>query len=368
MKIKRVLQVTGSTNRGGAETMIMNLYRKLDRTKFQFDFVVFGEKGDFDEEIQDLGGTVHYIRTKYMLKREFLLWKILKNNKEYQIIHCHTNFSNAFHILVASFCGVKMRVSHSHNTSDFSRNIMIRYFYHSISKFIINLFSTHFLACGIEASKFLFYKNKKVLILPNSVDVELLSNIGILNRNYINNLNVNFKDCIKIIQVGRFVTEKNYIHSLQIANELKSRNIRFKFFIVGRGELELDLRETVKEFDLENYVIFMGVRNDVPYLMAGSDVMIMPSFYEGFPVVLVEAQAVGLKCLISNLISSEVELNIGLIKFLDLKEGISKWADELLTITAQKNKNKEDWKTEKIKEQGFDTKENIKYLENFYMN
>ncbi len=365
--MKRILQITGSMNRGGAETMIMNLYRKINRVKFQFDFVVFGDKGDFDEEIFTLGGKIYYLKTNSTIKRMYLLWKLLRENKEYQIIHCHTNFSNAFHIISAMLSGVKMRVAHSHNTSDFSRNIVVSYFYQPISKFIINRFSTHFMACGEAASKFLFYKNKKVIVLPNSVDVNLLADIGISNKNYINRLYENINDHIKIIQVGRHVPEKNYIHSIKIAQELKKRNIKFKFFIVGRGELDYNLKKIVKNLGLEKDIIFLGVRGDVPHLMAGSDIMLMPSLYEGFPVVLVEAQAIGLKCLISTSISKEVDLNVGLVKFLDLKENIGKWTDELISSIIVQEEDI-DLRVHKIKEEGFDIGSNAVFLEKFYLN
>jgi glycosyltransferase EpsF len=363
--MKKILHITGSMNRAGAETMLMNLYREIDKTKYQFDFVVFTDKkNDYEDEVISLGGKIHKINESSPLKRFNALKILLKSNNDYQIVHCHTNFSNALHLLAAKFANVKKRIAHSHNTVDKSHNKIIRFFYHSISKFIINNIATHFASCGQGASDLLFYKNKKVLLIPNSVDVISLSNYENTHKNYVNE-KFNIDDnVLKLIQVGRLQNEKNHEFTIEIANLLKSSGVNFKMFFLGVGELENMLKNKVSELNLVKEVLFLGMRSDVPEFMAGSDIMLMPSLYEGFPVVLVESQAVGIPSLISNSISREVDLSVGKIFF----EEITKpqiWVNQITNLINFKKKTIKE-RTKMLTNKGFDIKGNAKFLLEFY--
>lgn len=363
--LKRVLQVTGSMNRAGAETMIMNLYREIDHSSYQFDFVVFSNiKADFEDEIISKGGKIHKINETNPFKRHIALKKLLKNNQEYQIIHCHTNFSNALHLLAAKFANVKKRIAHSHSTTDKSHNKFVRLFYHSISRFIINSTATHFVSCGQKASELLFYKSKNILVLPNSVSIKKISSIENCHKNYVNDMFDLKEDVIKIIQVGRLQSEKNHQFSIEIANRLKIAKVNFKMFFLGVGELEDKLKNKVNEYNLEQEVLFVGIRSDVPEFMAGSDIMLMPSLYEGFPVVLVESQTIGIPSLISNTISEEVDLNVNSVYFEEISEAET-WSKRLLEIINSKKINKQK-RIEIITNKGFDSKANAELLLEFY--
>ena len=364
--MKRILQILGSTNRAGAETMIMNLYREIDRKKYQFDFLVFSDSGgDYNSEIESLGGKVHRIKSSNPLKRMFLLKKFLISNNQYQIVHCHTNFSNAFHLLAAKKAGVKMRIAHSHNTTDKSRNKLISFFYHRISRRIINYAATNFVSCGEKASNLLFPGQDKVLIIPNSVDIDHHAKVSLENKNYLTQTFKISNDCLKLIQVGRMQSEKNHRFSIEIAYALKHKNINFKMFFVGTGELMNELITRVKNLNLEHHIVFLGLRSDVIQLMAGADIMLMPSLYEGFPVVLVESQAVGLPALISDTISEEVDLKVNCIFFESLQAPINNWIQKITTIQgASRMDNNQRKKI--LKNQGFDTKNNANKLIKFY--
>ncbi|MFC4739518.1 glycosyltransferase [Flavobacterium ponti] len=363
--MKRILHITGSMNRAGAETMLMNLYREIDRTEYQFDFVVFtNKKTDYEDEIISLGGRIYKINESNPLKRFKALKHLFITNEDYQIVHCHTNFSNALHLLAAKFAKVKKRIAHSHNTVDKSHNKTIRFFYHSISKFIINNVATHFVSCGQEASDLLFYKNKKVLLIPNSVDVTSLSNFENTHKNYVNEMFNLESTVLKLIQVGRFQNEKNHEFTIEIANLLKSKGVNFKMFFLGVGELEHILKNKVSELNLEKEVVFLGIRSDVPEFMAGSDILLMPSLYEGFPVVLVESQAVGIPSLISDLISREVDLGVGKIFFEDITKP-QIWVDQINNVMNSKKISTID-RLDIITKKGFDTKSNVQFLLEFY--
>ena len=151
------------------------------------------------------------------------------------------------------------------------------------------------------------------------------------SREYWTTINSEVKN-IKIIQVGRLSEVKNHLFSLDIARQLRDKGVKFTFFIVGQGPRECLIQEKIQEYKLEKNVFMLGVRSDVPQLMAGADVMLMPSLHEGFPVVLVESQAVGLKSLISDRIAREVDLNLNLVNFLSLNN-VNSW---LNAVTKQK--------------------------------
>lgn len=224
--MKRILHITGTMDRAGAETMIMNLYRAIDRSKFQFDFLSFSnKKGDFDDEIESLGGKIYRITEKNPFKRMKLTTKLLKQNKQWETVHCHTLFSNGFHIYAAYQAGVKQRISHAHNTSDLSKSKWIATLYHFISRKIQKKYSTDFVACGIAAGQFLFPNKKNVLIIPNSIDTQSFANIAERNQMYLKN-EFNLDSNTKVIlQLGRLTRVKNHKFSFEILNELK----KYKF-------------------------------------------------------------------------------------------------------------------------------------------
>lgn len=361
--MKRILHIVGTMDRAGAETMVMNLYRAIDKTKFQFDFVYFTNKHcDYDDEITSLGGKIYRVVASNPIKRMLLMRNVFKTNN-YQIIHSHTNFSSAFHIMAGVMAGVKVRITHSHSTSDLSKSALVRLLYHNVSKIVINIFSSRFLSCGKEASKLLFYNYKKAIVIPNSVDVNLLNEIGKSGKNYLNNEFGMNSDVIKIIQVGRLANEKNHLFSIDIAKQLKEDNVEFKMFFIGRGELNDDLQHKVAINGLSEDILFLDVRDDIPFLMAAADILLMPSLYEGFPVVLVEAQAVGIRCLVSDTVAAEVDLHVGLIEFLSL-DNLSDWTKN---ITANQNIDFAE-RVLHIKKQGFDIKTNVKLIETVYEN
>jgi len=362
----QILQVTGNMNRGGAETMILNLYREIDRSQCQFDFIVFSElKGDYDDEIIKLGGQIHVIKASNSIRRMLALKHFLLQNPQYQIIHCHTNFSNAFHLFAAKQAGVRMRIAHSHNTIDHSRNKLVSFFYHRISKYIINRAATNFLSCGVKASNLLFPSQKDVLVIPNSIDVYNYADISLNQKNYIKYKFKHLNAKIKINQIERMQTEKNYKFSIEIAKELKIQGVNFIMFFIGRGELKDALTELISRYNLENQIIFLGLRSDIAQLVAGADIMLMPSLYEGFPVVLVESQAAGLPALISDTISSEVDLGVNSIFFESLKETPEKWVNQIVNITMIPKISIHE-RSRILIDKGFDTKINAKKLIKFY--
>lgn len=363
--MQRILHIVGIMNRAGAETMIMNLYRSIDRNRYQFDFIVFSEEqGDYDSEIRNLGGEIFPIIEKNPIKRMFLLKNFLLKNKKYKIVHSHTLLSTSFHLLAAKFAGVKFRIAHGHSTNSISSG-MISYIYEKFSKIIIQKYSTHQIACGTKVSKYLFSGLDNVILLPNSIDTNRFAKIGETNKTYLNDEFKIDDSFLKIIQIGRIERVKNFPLSIEIAEELKKRKIKFRMFFVGQGTLSTNIQSEIEKKDLLGYVHLLGLRTDIPQLMAGADIMLMPSLYEGFPVVLVESQAVGLKALISDKISDEVDLNVGLISFESIENRSSKWIEKILFINQEEIMKKEE-RLNILQKKGFDINSSVYIVSDLY--
>lgn len=357
-------------NKAGAETMLMNLYRNLDKSQFQFDFVVFKNiKGDFDEEIKSLGGKIIYIPGNNFFDRTKSLKKFILDNK-YKVIHSHTLLSTAFHIYAAYRANIPFRIVHAHSTYDKSAKTLKGKVYQSFAKFLIRKFSTNLIACSYAASDFLYGNNppSKPKILYNSIDLDVFESALSSNDDYLNEKFGISNSVFKIVQVGRLENVKNPYFSIQLAKELLDRGIDFKMIFVGQGSLLEDVKQQTVNMGLSDYITFAGLRSDIPEIMSDADLMIMPSLYEGFPVVLVESQAMGLPALISKNISAEVDLGLGLIDFLKLDKNL--WLERIIYhINHKFNTNKKQNKSERLRvlrEKGFDVKNSCRDLESLY--
>lgn len=357
--MRRVLHIIGKMDRAGAETMLMNLYRSIDRSKFQFDFVTFTtEKGDYDEEILSLGGKIIPIVAKDSVGRMVELYRFLKIHPEYKIVHSHVLLNNAFQLTAASLAGVKMRISHSHNTSNGGKGAIVSA-YEKLAKKTINRLATHKIACGSEASTYLYGDDDNVIILPNAVDVKAIQKtVNESRKNSPFDSNV-----INIIQVARFMPVKNHAFVLDIAAALQAKQTNFVIHLVGDGQLRTQIEEQVTNRKLTDHIKFWGLRTDVIELMANADLMILPSLHEGFPVVLVESQAAGLSSLVSDTVAKEVDLGLGLVEFLPI-DNAELWAERIKNFVKLNLSDEKIFKT--LSHQGFDIHQNVIELQKLY--
>lgn len=361
MKPIRVLHIIGKMDRAGAETMLMNLYRNIDRSKVQFDFITFtNDKGDYDDEILALGGNIIPIIANNSLGRMTKLYLFLKSHPEYQTIHSHVLLNNAFHLAAASLAGVNIRISHSHNTSNGGSNTLAKT-YEILAKLAINKLATHKIACGYEAGQYLYNDDKNVLILPNAVDVREIHRIVEVSHESPNELFD--KNKLNIIHVARFMPVKNHAFILDIAEALIEEQAKFVIYLVGDGPLRTYIEQQIQVRNLGEYINLLGLRSNVVEFMANADVMILPSLHEGFPVVLVESQAVGVSTLVADTVSQEVDLGLNLIKFVPL-DNAREWALRILKLDKEIISNEEI--LEKLSNLGFDVSQNSRALEKIY--
>ncbi len=370
---KRILEVISRPHLGGIETMIMNVYRQIDYDKVQFDFTNHSsEKGNYEDEIISLGGKIHYIkpiREIGVLKYILQIKKLIKDNN-YKIVHSHISINNSFVLLGAFLGGAKIRISHAHTTSTEKPDTFKYNFVISIMKKINKIFANKYCACGTEAAKFLYGKKAvekgKVTIINNAIDIDKFKKCFNKKKEYRKKYNLP-QDKIIIGHVGRFVGNvKNHQFILNIALEMKKQKLdNYYFVLVGDGE-EIDkYKNFVNENKLNDMVLFYGTSLAIQELFATFDYFILPSLYEGFPVTIVESQAVGINTIISNTITKEVDLGIGLVRFLEINiDDIEDWIKEF--IKKSKKIEKYDIIENALKEKGFDINMNVKAFYKLY--
>lgn len=325
----RVLQIIGSMDVGGAETMIMNIYRKIDRSKVQFDFMVSVEKDCFyDNEINQLGGNIYHTVTKstHPIKFSKDLWKLIKQN-QYAIVHIHSsNAMAAIPLTISKLAGVEDRIVHSHNSKD-SGNIRL----HNVMIHVVNIMATRKFSCSDLASKWMYGdKYNEAIIINNPIDCHLFLHNEKLREKMRNSLGL--KNEKTYIHVGRFSRQKNHNYLIDIFEEIHKQDPDSVLLLVGIGELQSKIKEKVYELNLNKSVQFMGIRSDVYNVLQACDCFLFPSLFEGLPLTLVEAQAAGLRCYISDVITKQVDIT-DLIKRISLKKPPKQWTEIILNDT-----------------------------------
>ncbi|WP_271397036.1 glycosyltransferase family 1 protein [Salinicoccus roseus] len=370
-EVPRILHITGTMNRGGAETMLMNLYREIDKTKVQFDFLSYSEKkGDYDQEIKDMGGKVIY--TPSPKKTGFIQY--LKNFKNindrygpYYGIHAHTLFNSGIPLTCAWLLGIDSRICHAHSTSNSNKKGYSYKIYTILMKMMIKVSATKKIACSYEAGAYLFGQNFKKFgnILPNAIRMEEFSSVNASEvRSLKNEIGCENEELL-IGNVGSFRIAKNHNFILKIAEEMQKRSIEFKMVLVGDGDQYEKIKHKVREKNLEDKIIFTGVRKDIPLFMNAFDVLLMPSLYEGFPVTLVESQGSKLPAVISDSITKEVDLGVGLINRISLSENTDAWVNMILKV-ANKEEVSNDVIYKRLHESGYTTTKSIEKLMKIY--
>lgn len=321
----RVLHVVGKMNMGGQEMFIMNLYRNIDRTKIQFDFVVHTEeKGDFEDEITAMGGRIYHIDRilKNPLKHMANIKKIVKEG-QYKIIHRHTSSSLVgMDLRGAEQGGAVMRIAHSHNTQADKSNRTI----HPLLMRILNKYKTHGLACSLQAGKFLF-GNDDFVVVNNGIDIDKFRYNQNIRNKY--RMELGIEDKLVVGHIGRFVDQKNHKFLVNIFAKLLKKEPEAVLLLIGTGELMEETRKDVQKLGITDRVMFLGKRTDVENIMQAMDVFLFPSKFEGLPVTMVEVQASGLPCVISDVISDEAVMS-DCVKKLSLNDNAEKWVEALL--------------------------------------
>jgi glycosyltransferase involved in cell wall biosynthesis len=362
----RVLQVVTIMNLGGLESFLMTIYRNIDRTKVQFDFLVHRkERGAFDDEIEQLGGRIFRmdpIRPTKYFKYKNELKSFFTRHNEYSVIHSHINENSAIVLSVAKTSGISVRIAHSHAKATAGPYKFLR----ELLKRNISSYSTMNLACSTDAGKWLYGANE-FHVFKNSIDVEKFKYPK--NDSKIRKIKTSIgfnQDDFVIGLIARFSPTKNHEFLIEVFNAYLKLNKNSKLLLVGDGDLKNSLEKKIKQLNIENYVVFTGnVSNPEDYLGV-MNLFLMTSFNEGMPVVLIEAQCNGLPILMSDTIPDEIELtDLTYRKSLNLSA--DNWATKITEIyRAHQNKLRHGYE-QVIRDKHFDIKTNAQRLVDLYV-
>ncbi|XMO86147.1 glycosyltransferase family 1 protein [Algibacter sp. AS12] len=371
----RVLQVFTIMDRGGAETMIMNYYRKLDTTKVQFDFLVHRpNKAAYDDEIGALGGKIYRLpainpfmpNAYYKALRAFF-----KKHNTYNIIHSHLNTFSYFPLKMAEEFKIPVRIAHAHIAINKVSLRSILSGKESISESLkkivklqlkkrVKLHATHYFSCGDKAGNWLF-GSTPFETMNNAIDTDKFKYNPSVSATYKKEFKL--ENELVIGHIGRFVSQKNHAFLIKIFAAILKKQPNATLILIGDGPLKSGLQTEAQRLQIDHKIQFLGVRTDIPQLCQMMDVFVFPSFYEGLPVTLIEAQAASLKIIASDSITKEVRLTNN-ISFVSIDETADVWAQKILTLDTSKKIDQ----SQNIIEGNYDIISNTQNIQSFYLN
>lgn len=384
MKKIKVLVLITVMDRAGAETIMMNYLKNIDREKIQMDFMINRQgKADYESEIKKLGSKIYYISPikpgsiiKY--KKEFR--QFLQKHPEYTIIHSNLEERSCFPLKIAKEMGIKTRIVHAHSVP---KKQGIKQLQRIWCKKQLKGTYTHMFACSEGPARWLFGKNvqcitmedavknvakNSVIIMRNAVDTEKFVYRENIRKQQRKNLKVS-DDTLVVGHIGRLVPEKNQLKLIEIFGNVNNQRPDSRLLLIGGGKSKREqkykkqVQKKIKEYGLESKVRWLGVRDDIDKLLHAIDVLVMPSTSEGFPVTLVEAQALGTREVVSDVIDYKVNVTEEL-QYQALDGDVEDWANKIISFshtTLDREKMHQ-----MVKDKGFDIKDNAKQLEAFY--
>lgn len=368
----KVLYFVDRLRHGGIQQLLIEILKHIDKEKVQLDVLVFddGEKYPLEEEVKKLGINLYkidgWIKSPFSyIKQKNVLDKFYKEHHDYKAVHLNSSSKNFFVLKEAKKFGIPIRIAHAHNVGFQTKNKIKIKIGNILKKQLIKN-ATDYFACSKLAGEWLFgdeiIKTNKFKVIHNAVDYNKFKfNIDARNR-IRNELNID-DSCILFGNVGRFTNQKNHTFLIDIFKEIHKNNKNTKLILIGIGEKEEEIKQKVTNLGLKDDVIFAGFKNNANEYMSVIDAFLMPSLYEGLPVVGVEAQASGIPCFISkDVVTNEVKIADN-VKFISLQEPAKKWADEILSSDLQRKNNKE-----KLKNAGYFIDDMVVELEKHYNN
>jgi len=362
----RILHVLGRLNRGGAETMILNLYRSIDRSKVQFDFMVHTiDRCDYEDEILEMGGKIYCI-PRYLGENHFQYKKawnmFLKSHTEYKIIHGHLRSTASIYMRIAKKHG-RVTIAHSHSTA--SRGNKLEQFVKNILQLPIRYSADYLFACSDEAGRWLYgeraTKGVNYMVIKNAIDIDKHVFDEVNRKKIRKELEVQNKFVVG--HVGSFTYPKNHKFLVNVFHEVQKKNKNAILLLIGDGELRTQIQNQILDLGLKKKVILTGVVSNVNEYLQAMDMFVFPSIFEGLPVTVIEAQATGLPCIISDRITKEVNIST-LVKSISLNASEELWAETI--INYQSNVNRHDMYQDVVKA-GYDIETSRLWLEEFYI-
>ena len=316
---------------GGIATFLFSLYKSIDKSKVQFDFLI-GHNEDivFEDEIKAMGGNLYrvtYSKRESIVKSYKVLDDFFEKHKEFSGIHMHSCFINySLPLRLAKKHNIPIRIFHSHNSQDMYPNrSIIKKIYMELERKSILSSATGLMACSNEAGAYMF-KNREFKWIKNGIDVDKFKYSQEVRDKKRNELHIS-SDCIVMGFTGRLQYQKNPILLVEIFNEFQKKVENSKLVIVGDGEIRNEVEAKIKSLNIEEKVVILGNRNDANEMYQAMDIFVLPSRFEGFGIVLLEAQASGLKCFTTMNVPKEVEVTDNVYR--NNTENPEEWASQI---------------------------------------
>lgn len=367
----RILHILGNTQLGGAESRIMDLYRHMDRSVVQFDFVVHSkEEGYFNEEIRKLGGRIFRV-PRFRVLNYFSYcraWKKLlqehrdaDGRSEFHMIQGHMTSTAAIYLPIARKCGIETTIAHARSAGVDKglKGILTRFLRRNLSKKADYLFTCSELA-GISVFGKKAVERGRTRFLPNAIDCQKFAPDPLVREKIRRELGI--ENCYVIGHVGRFHYAKNHEYLLRVFAELVKRKTRdYVLLLLGEGSGMEDIRILSRELGIEDKVYFLGNKSNINDYYQAMDYFVYPSRFEGMPGTIVEAQTAGLRCLMSDTICKEV-IATELVTTRSISEDPGLWADEIEQHLQYQRSSRVD----EMKELGFDVHGQAMLMTDFY--
>lgn len=366
----RVLQIGMTKNIGGLETYLMQQFDHLDKTKVTYDFVNITSEDEivFKDKILQAGSHIYGVRSRHSNPiRHYWQWIILLHRiaKNYKAIVLNSNsITYVFPIFIARFFGIPMRIMHSHNSGfeqriGFAKKVIMK-----MNRFLLKWGATDYFACSQLAGKWMFGEKTPFTVIPNAIDCSKFCFDSEIRNETRKSLNI--EDKFVVGHVGRFTYQKNHGFLIDVFNEIHKINPKAVLLLIGDAVGNMSYyekaKQKVQQYGLTGCVQFLGMRNDVPLLMQAMDCFILPSRFEGLPVVGIEAQAAGLPCFFSDTITREVGLT-ELAHFVSLKDSSEDWAKKITVAHAVNRKEA----VNQVKAAGYEIESVAQKVQDFYL-
>lgn len=370
--MKRILEVIYRFDHGGIEAFILNCIDNIDSSKYKLDIYVYGASSSpHMDYLREKGVNVHFependIANNHILRFISKLVVHIRKGK-YDVVHAHCNLISAWVVFAAWLCRVPVRISHAHSAQHETKRLVQR-LWCMLRRLVIKLFATHRIACGQLAGEAMYGPKEKFTIVLNGINI---SKFQAPQKDVLENLRCEFKIPSNVrvyANISRLDKQKNHPFLVEVMNEIHKKDSQAIFLIGGtipsNGGTHYKVQEKVKEYHLESCTRITGPRADLAAIYHLVDCWIFPSAYEGLPFMPLELQAASVPCIASDVVTKEIDLGVGLVEFLSLKESPAKWAE----VAMNKQKNILDGETLKnaFKEHGFDLYTNIEKLRFIY--
>lgn len=359
-RLKILMISTSPIGKDGITSVVYNIAENIDTTQFTIDIMAINEPEiEYENRIKQVGGEIHTIkrRSAGVINYAKMLKSLIQGNK-YDIVHIHGNsHSTVWELLAAKLGGCSVRIVHAHSThSDYP-------LFHKLLTPLFNCLCTCRLACGIESGKFM-YGRKNFLVINNGVDSSRFA----FNKNHREMIRnrLKLKNKKVLCHVGLFAPVKNHHFLLEIMAEMKKSGSDYKLLLIGTGAMMDEMKNKARSMNLDNDVIFIGATDAVEQYLSAADLFLMPSLYEGLPLSLIEAQANGIRCIVSEKVTSEVD-KTGNLLFLPIDQGADCWVQAIKKHDfCVERESESEIAVSKIIKNGYSIHSEVKNLINYY--